>query len=107
MTATTSQPAGTACTVPLVELVITGELDWSSVPRVRQLLDEIVSLGPRHVVLDLAGCPVLDAAAIALLLDVHRELRRGDGQLGLRRPTPRVQRVLELARMHQVLPVIQ
>jgi anti-anti-sigma factor len=107
MTATTCQPAGRTGAVPLVEFVITGELDWPSLPRVRQQLDAVVSLRPRHVVIDLAGCTMLDAAAIALLLDVHRELRRAEGRLDLRRPTPRVRRILELARTTRVLPVIQ
>ena len=107
MTATTFQPAGGTGTVPLVEFMITGELDWSGLPPVREQLDAVVSLRPRHVVIDLAGCTLLDAAAIALLLDVHRELRHTEGQFDLRCPTPRVRRILELARTTHVLPVIQ
>jgi anti-anti-sigma factor len=107
MTATTLQYPGGAFTVPLVEFVITGELDWPSVPPVRRQLDAVLSLRPRQVVVDLAGCTLLDAAAIALLLDVHRELRRAEGRLYLRRPTRPVRRILELTRTTDVLPVIQ
>jgi anti-anti-sigma factor len=105
MTATTLRSSGGSITVPLVEFVITGDLDWPSVPQVRRQLDAVLPLRPRHVVVDLARCTLLDAAGIALLLDIQWELRRAEGRLDLRRPTRPVRRILELARTTDVLPV--
>jgi anti-anti-sigma factor len=96
-------PAGLS--VPLVELAIDRGLERSTLPSVRRQLDEILALRPKHLVLDLAACPVLDAAGIGLLLDVHRRLWRMDGVLSLRSPTPRLRRVLHAARVAHVLHI--
>jgi hypothetical protein len=58
------------------------------------------------VVVDLSGCRHIDAAAIGLLLDVHRRLARTDGVLTVRNPNPRIQRILHTARLDQILPIV-
>ena len=90
---------------PIVEIVINEELDAASVPRVAALLHEAADLGPQHLVLDLAECPFVDAAAIGMLLDVHRRMFAAGGRLTLRSPGPRVTRTLRLARVNNVLHV--
>jgi anti-anti-sigma factor len=75
------------------------------VPRLHALLDEALALNPRELVVDLESCPLVDAAAIGLLLDVHRRARRAGGVLTLRAPSPRLRRNLELARVDAVLRV--
>lgn len=92
-------------TAPTVEIVVAEELDAASVPRVAALLHEAADLHPQHLVVDLAGCPFLDAAAIGVLLDVHRRVWSDGGQLTLRNPVPRVARALRLARVEHVLHV--
>jgi anti-anti-sigma regulatory factor len=47
----------------------------------------------------------MDAAAIVMLLRVHRQMLRADGALVLRTPPARVRRMLTLARVEQVLEV--
>ena len=99
-------PSGTAGpTAPTVEVVITEELDASSVPRVAALLHEAADLQPEHLVVDLTACPFIDAEAIGMLLDVHRRLWSAGGRLTLRSPGPRVVRTLRLARVENVLHV--
>jgi anti-anti-sigma factor len=94
---------GCAIEMATVEMAINGELGPAAVPRVRAQLDRVLALRPRQVEIDLAGCPSLDAAAIALLLEVHRRLWRTDGQLRLRSPSPGVRRTLRAARVEGVL----
>jgi anti-anti-sigma factor len=98
--------SGTAGPVaPTIEVVITQELDAAAVPRVAALLNEAVDLHPGNLVVDLAECPFVDAAAIGMLLDVHRRLFSAGGRLTLRSPGPRVTRTLRLARVDNVLHV--
>ncbi|SCG44455.1 STAS domain-containing protein [Micromonospora rifamycinica] len=94
------------CTVPLVEVCVTDDLDLAALARSRQVFDRLVELRPAHVVVDLSACRHLDAAAVGLLLDVHRQLTRHGGVLTLRDPSPRAMRVLSAARVSRVLPMV-
>ncbi len=90
--------------MPLVEVSIT-EFDLSCLPETGAVLDQLLALRPGQVVIDLAGCRHIDAAAIGLLLDVHRRMVRAGGVLAVRNPNPRITRILQTARLDQILPV--
>ncbi|MEV1155957.1 STAS domain-containing protein [Micromonospora chokoriensis] len=97
--------ATTPCTLPLAEVCIT-EFDLACLPATGAVFDQLLALHPEQVVVDLSGCRHIDAAAIGLLLDVHRRLARADGVLTVRNPNPRIRRILHTARLDQVLPVV-
>ncbi|MBQ1047118.1 STAS domain-containing protein [Micromonospora sp. C51] len=97
-------PRRPECSVPLVEVSIT-EFDLSCLPETGAVLDQLLALHPQQVVIDLAGCRHIDAAAIGLLLDVHRRMVRAGGVLAVRNPNPRITRILQTARLDQILPV--
>ncbi|RLP93278.1 anti-sigma factor antagonist [Micromonospora sp. BL4] len=101
----TGSPAPTPCTLPLVEVCVT-ELDLACLPAAGALFDRLLALCPAQVVVDLSRCRHIDAAAIGLLLDVHRRLARAAGVLTIRNPNPRIRRILHTARLDQVLPVV-
>lgn len=92
-----------APTVPRVEILVTEALDAQAALRLRPVLDDAVALRPSHLVVDLAGCPRLDAAGIDLLVDVHRRVWAGGGRLTLRGMSARLYRLLEIARVDRVL----
>jgi anti-anti-sigma factor len=97
--------ATTANRVPLVEVIIHDELDVAAVPRLHSMLAQALELHPSRIVVDLAQCTRIDAAAIAELLDAHRQVHLAGGRLILRGPSPRLRRNLQLARVDRVLPV--
>ncbi|GIJ23656.1 STAS domain-containing protein [Micromonospora lutea] len=97
-------PRRPECSVPLVEVSIT-EFDLACLPETGAVLDQLLALRPQQVVIDLAGCRHIDAAAIGLLLDVHRRMIRSGGVLAVRNPNPRITRILQTARLDQILPV--
>ncbi|SBT41878.1 STAS domain-containing protein [Micromonospora auratinigra] len=103
---TTAPPSPPECAVPLVELEITDELDRAGLSEVAVVLDRILALGPREVTIDLAGCRSVDAAAVALLLDVHRRLLRQGAALTVRDPHPRIRRILDTARLGETVPIV-
>ncbi|WP_433650260.1 STAS domain-containing protein [Micromonospora zamorensis] len=94
----------TRYTLPLVEVRVT-ELDLACLPEVGAMFDRLLSLRPAQIALDLSDCRHLDAAAIGLLLDLHRRLARADAVLTVRNPNPRVRRILHIARLDQVLSI--
>ncbi|SCF13012.1 anti-anti-sigma factor [Micromonospora coriariae] len=93
------------CALHLVEVGVT-ELDLACLPAAGAVFDRLLALSPAQVVVDLSGCRHIDAAAIGLLLDVHRRLARGAGALTIRNPNPRIRRILHTARLDQVLPIV-
>ncbi|MEV6816185.1 STAS domain-containing protein [Micromonospora sp. NPDC051296] len=97
-------PRRPECTVPLVEVAIT-EFDLACLRETGAVFDQLLTLHPKQVVIDLSGCRHIDAAAIGLLLDVHRRMVRAGGVLSVRNPNPRIARILQTARLDQILPV--
>ncbi len=97
-------PRRPECTVPLVEVAIT-EFDLACLRETGAVFDQLLTLHPEQVVIDLSGCRHIDAAAIGLLLDVHRRMVRAGGVLSVRNPNPRITRILQTARLDQILPV--
>ncbi|MGW1059138.1 STAS domain-containing protein [Micromonospora rubida] len=93
------------CTIPLVEVAVT-EFDLACLSATGAVFDRLLALHPAQVVVDLSGCRHIDAAAIGLLLDVHRRLTRADAVLTVRDPNPRIWRILQSARLDQVLPIV-
>ena len=98
---TTEQP-GTLSRPAVVVVVVEGELDISSVARVRETLHDALSVRPGRLVVDLADCPFVDACALTMLLDVHRRAWRAGGVLTLRGCSPRVLRLLSLTGLGRV-----
>jgi len=85
--------------------VVTEALEGPAVERWGRLLDEAAARRPQRLVLDLGHSPRIDAAAIDLLLRVHRQVLGFGGHFVLRAPGKRVRRTLALARLQQVLDV--
>ena len=86
----------------LVTVEVVGDLDLSSVARVRETLHDALSVRPGRLVVDLNRCAFVDASALAMLLDVHRRAWRGGGVLTLRGCSPRVLRLLSLTGLRRV-----
>lgn len=103
---TAPQPASPECTVPRIEVGITEDLHLAALPEIGAVFDRILSLHPREVLVDLSECRHIDAAAISLLLDVHRRLTRRRAVLTLRDPNPRIRTILRTARLDAALPIV-
>ena len=104
MSLPTDQVAGSG-RLPRVEIIVTESFDTDSVARMGDLLNDALALNPAELVVDLGDCPLVDAAAIGLLVEVHRRVRRNGGELTLRSPSVRLRRNLRLARVDQVLRI--
>jgi anti-anti-sigma factor len=92
--------------IPLVEVVVTESLDARSVPWLTATLAEVLRVHPLQLVVNLAACPTIDAAGIAVLLEAHRRVRRDGGHLTLKAPSERLRRNLRLSRTDHVLHVV-
>jgi anti-anti-sigma factor len=91
--------------IPETVVIVTEALTGDSVERWGRLIADAVALHPRLLIIDLRACPLVDAAAIAVLLWAHRTAVADGGRLVLRTPRDRVRRTLRLARLDQVFEV--
>ena len=89
----------------LVEVTITQEIHAQGAARVHALLDDALARQPDQLVVDVAECPFVDAATLAVLLDAHRRAWRAGVKLTLHRPSPRLYRILQLARVDHVFHI--
>lgn len=94
-----------AVATPLVEIVVAEELDVSSVPRVRERLEDALRLRPGRLVVDLGRCGFLDGSGLAALLAVHRQAMRQGAEFVLRAPDARVRRLIALTGLAKVFTV--
>ena len=95
----------TKATIALV--TAEGDLDVTTVPRVRRRIDRLVSEGCRRVVLNLAGARYADSAGLGLILTELRRMRQVGGLISLINVSPEVYRALCRMRMVDYLPVSQ
>ncbi len=93
----------TTARIPTVEIIITEDVDLLAAGDLGARLDDALALHPDELVVDVASCPVMSAAAIGALVDAHRRLVRDGGVLTVRGPSARLQRLFHLAHVDRVL----
>ena len=90
---------------PNIALVpIDEDLDVTTVPRVRRMLDGLIESGCRRIVLNLGGVTYVDSAGMALLFREIRRMREAGGLLSLTNVNERVMRTLRIARLVDFAP---
>ena len=79
-----------------VDVVVTGEIDILTAPRLRAVLDNAASLSDR-VMLDLAGVEFIDSTGLSALVAADATMTDSGKSLQLKEPSVAVQRLLQLA----------
>ena len=79
-----------------------GELDIATAPELVDLLARLRHHG-HAVTLDLAEVTFMDSTGLTTLMDAHREAENDGWTFLVRRPSPAVRRVFELAGVNGVL----
>lgn len=77
-------------------VVISGELDINSAPRLIATIHDIARPPVRRVDLDCEGVTFLDSAGVRTLIVVRKEAARIEVDLVLVQPSPAVSRVMEM-----------
>jgi anti-sigma B factor antagonist len=85
-------------------LCVRGELDMATAPLVERALEDCGDDDAR-VLVDLSGVEFIDAAGLRILNEGEARLRRGGGELLLRRPSWNVRRVLKTVGRRAHLPI--
>jgi anti-anti-sigma factor len=89
-----------------VTLEIAGELDVLTAPKFSARLNTVVRRSERDVVVDLRKADFLDSAGLQILLGVQRRLSNDARKLSVVCEAGPVRRVIELARLGDILGLV-
>ena len=64
-------------------VAVEGDVDMSTAPDLRQILQRVVSNRPDAVIVDLSGVPYIDSSGLATLVECYQGTQRGGGRMGL------------------------
>jgi len=82
-------------------IAVSGDLDISSVERLRGAVSDVAAEHPQELTFDVSGLRFMDSAGIAVLLGAAGKVPT----VRLRNPTTAVRRVIELTGLTEVLKV--
>jgi len=88
-----------------VVVTAVGEFDFESSERLRSALMTVAQDFDGDVILDLSRTEFLDSIAIGVLLQTWQRLRAADRELVIRSPHERIERVLEIASIDEVVRI--
>ena len=86
-------------------VVVAGELDLATAPRLRDHLDQLYASGVRTFVFDTSGVTFIDSVGLSVILALFRRCREEDGSVTVQSPSPVMQRTLEVAGLYDVLEI--
>jgi anti-sigma B factor antagonist len=92
-----------AAAPPLQVIALAGELCLEEVPGLRARIDGAVGDGAPDLVLDLAACTLLTAAALGVIVGAEARLAALGGSLRLRDPQPLAARILAVTGLDRLL----
>ncbi|MGY2082232.1 STAS domain-containing protein [Blastococcus sp. SYSU DS0539] len=84
-------------------LTAAGEIDCTSAPQVRAVLDRLLDAAPREVVIDLSAVTFLDSAGLCVLAAAHRRARATGGRVRVLAATRAVIRPLQITGLWALL----
>jgi anti-sigma B factor antagonist len=87
-------------------LVVDGELDLLTAPKLVARLNGLMRKGTGDVVIDLRSALFIDSLGLSMILNVHRCLERRGRRLTVLCENGPVRRVIEMARLEETLGVV-
>ena len=90
----------------LVQLVLRGELDLSTVDKVEQELAALEAEGERLVVLDLSGLTFLDSTGLRLMVTADQRAQKDGRRLVIVKGPETVQRVFSITKLDETLEMV-
>lgn len=99
---TSKQPLDDGCCVGL-----TGEIDLSRSPQLRQDLIQITNGAPKRLVVDMTQVPYMDSSGVATLVEALQRQRKHSGKMILCGLQPKVRSIFEIARLDMVFTIVE
>lgn len=84
-------------------IVVRGEVDIYTAPRLHEALDAGIAAGVRHLVVDLSEVTFIDSTTLGVLIGATKRLDSRDGALAIVCPHEKIRRVFQITGLDQVL----
>jgi anti-sigma B factor antagonist len=86
-------------------VVVGGEIDVYTAPKLREQLVELVSNGDYHLVVDMEGVDFLDSTGLGVLVGGLKRVRAHDGSLRLVCTQERILKIFRITGLTKVFPI--
>ena len=86
------------------KIVVEGDVDIATVPRLQRALDQALAPAPEHVLIDLGAVAFVDSSGLRFLLHANRLARRSGWSLAITRPAESAMKAFEMTGAHKWLP---
>ncbi|MDT7043443.1 STAS domain-containing protein [Candidatus Nitronereus thalassa] len=87
-----------------VVLDLSGRFDATAKQDVQRAIDQAIDTGTLHLILNLAGVPIVDSAGLGLLAVNHHKFKEKGGRLSLINPQPEVRLILDMVAIPKLIP---
>ena len=86
-------------------VVVSGDVDISTSPALREALAGVLNNGTRAVVVDMSGVRFVDSTGLGVLVGAYTAVRNAGGRLAVVNDHAAVLKVLSITALHDVLGV--
>jgi anti-sigma B factor antagonist len=86
-------------------LVLRGEIDVYTAPRLRQALIDLVSQGATDIVVDMDKVDFLDSTGLGVLVGGLKRVKSNDGDLRLVVTQDRIMKIFDITGLSKVFPI--
>jgi anti-anti-sigma factor len=84
---------------------IAGSIDASTADHITSFVDERISSGEKHLVIDLSEVEFMSSAGLRIILGALKEIRKQEGNLYLAGPQAGVERVLKMSGFSKIVKI--
>jgi anti-sigma B factor antagonist len=89
-----------------IRVVVAGELDLASAPRIEEELQRVEEQNPSIIVLDLRELQFMDSTGLRTIVNADARAREAGRRLVVVRGTENVQRVFEVTRLNERVEIV-
>ena len=79
-----------------------GEVDLSTAPELKEVLNGVIDGGARFVLVDLSAATFIDSTTLGVLMGAVKRLRPAGGELAVACPDPNVRRIFAITLLDRI-----
>src|SRR3990172_3201582 len=91
----------------VVVVIVSGEVDTTTVADLHAVFDQLVARGAQNYVIDLGDVSFMDSSGLAALAGLYKRIRIGQGDVRLCNLRGEMRRIIELTRFDRVFDIFE